>query len=64
MRISCKHCEVINDGLEVGDFSQHSNFTILQNKSERGEHLYITLLFVVYFTIPNRGGCYHKKMIK
>lgn len=87
MRISCKHREVINDGLEVGDFSQHGNFAILQNKSERGVHfffiiiinppvlqhssatcgtfvhIYITLLFVlflVYFTIRNRGGCYRK----
>ncbi len=29
VRISCQHCEVIDDGLEVGDLSQHGDFSVL-----------------------------------
>ena len=34
VRICCQHSEVIDDGLEVSDLSQHGDLSVLQNKIE------------------------------
>lgn len=46
VRIGRQHSEVIDDGLEVGDLSQHGDLSVLHKQG--GEHL--SLLTV-------RGGC-------